>query len=423
MTTLYSPHIPTVHVDLGRICQNYSVMHQQSAKTQAPSDAPFYTAHGLPPHFAKDNNAPIVWPPQLAVIKADAYGHGHIQVAKALMQDGVKVFASGSIQEACDLRQMIGDAKNRPLIISLLGLIAPEDIALCLTHGIVPLIHNFAQISMLEHLEATLPIALKCNTGMARLGFNADELPSAIERLQKLPNIVPIITLSHLHSADSDHARHEIQVQGTRFAGMLHALRAVWPHIAASLGNSAGTFLAEDIKAQIGPHVCRPGIALYGCNPFAGTSLASLGQDLLPTMWVSAPIISIRTLAAGESIGYGHTFMTEKTIPVGIVACGYADGMSRALTNHGIVCVKGKRLPLIGRVAMQMFFIDLQAVYTEEMLVQANKAWLLGGPYAAGISMKELATMWGTIEHEVLCILGYNTRRYTSFASEEAAYA
>jgi len=411
--------IPTVHVDLERICHNYHVLERNSSHAKALPSDPFYAAPVLPPRFGGNIDEPFVWPSQLAVVKADAYGHGHVQVASALMQDGIRVFASGSVQEACALRKGLGNAESQSIIISLLGPITQSDLELCVHNGIIPLIHNLAQISMLESVETLLPIVIKCNTGMSRLGFDADEIPLLIESLCHLSHILPIMAISHLHSADTENAHNEICAQGTHFADMLHTLRAVWPHIAASLGNSAGTFLAEDIKKYIGPHICRIGITLYGVNPFYGTSLAHFGKDLLPAMWVSTPIMAVRNLAAQEGIGYGHTFKAKKDILVGVLACGYADGFSRNLSNCGSVCIKGKKIPLIGRVAMQMSLADMSVLQAEKDCLQGQKAWILGGPYDEALSAEELAQTWGTISNEVLCVLGFNTREYTSFSHKE----
>ncbi len=411
---LYSPHIPTAYVDVDIICHIYSVIQEKSKKALASSDAPYAMAKTLPPHFGSFGKAPFVWPSQMAVIKADAYGHGQVAVSKALMKHGAQVFASGSVQEACDLRKALDGMLNKPLVIALIGLITSEDIFLCQQYGITPLIHNFEQLDMLASVQTDFPIVLKCNTGMGRLGFNVEELASVMERLLKLPKVLPILCMSHLHSADSEDGQTQVRTQGKKFAFMLEALRSIWPNMAASLANSAGTMLVDDITDCIGPHVCRPGVSLYGVNPLQGTSIQSFGDGLLPTMWVGAPIIARRTLSAGEGIGYGHVYVAEKDTPVGVISCGYADGFSRGLTGKAMVCVAGHRAPLVGRVAMQMVFANLSEV-TEDAQALSKEAWVLAGPYATGVSVYELSAAWGTIPYEVLCLLGYNARKYVSF--------
>ncbi len=418
----------TAYVDLKHIQHNYRVLQTFAAQGQSPTSQTSFTAHGLPPHFGTTANTTFVWPAQMAVTKADAYGHGHIETALALMQVGATAFVSGSIQEACALRQGIDAAlstdahavQNKALIISLLGSIVQEDLDLCVQYGIVPLIHCKEHLNMLAQVHQTLPIVVKCNTGMARLGFNEDAICAIAQGLQTLPHIVPILALSHMHSADTADAIQEIHTQGACFMRMVRALRTYYPHMAASLANSAGVLFADTVLQDIGNHVCRSGVALYGINPFTATPLACViekfAQNLLPTMWVSAPIIATRTLNTGDGIGYGHIFTATKPTQVAIIACGYADGFSRGLTQCATVCIAGTCVPLIGRIAMQMCFADISALPTEALdMSQSPRAWLMGGPYAATVSANALAKAWDTIPYEVFCLLGKNTRQYVNF--------
>lgn len=418
----YSPHLPVVYIDLGKIVENYRRLLRSSAAALAGPGDVAASAPPLPPEFCDAPGGVFTWPSQMAVIKADAYGHGHIQVAKALLAEGCAMFASGSVQEAAQLRRGIENlaaeklqAASRPLILSLLGLVSREDVFTCAEHGIVPVVHSFEQIDMLGEAERTLPVALKCNTGMSRLGFNEEEIPALVERLSATPGVTPVILLSHLHSADTGEGRSRIAVQAAVYGRILAALRARWPRLAASLGNSAGTLLAEDIAGHIGPHVCRPGIALYGGNPFAETPLAPLGRGLVTAMCVQTPVIAVRDLAPGAGVGYGHTFTAAKPMRIGIIAAGYADCFSRGLSNKGEVCVDGARARVVGRVSMQMTAVDLGALPQGSGTpgrARPASAWILGGPHDNAVSVEELARVWGTITYEVLCLLGYNTRVY-----------
>lgn len=419
----YSPHLPVVHIDLDRICRNYKTLERISAAA-LPRTGQAAPPAMLPAPGSMSGSNPFAWPSQMAVIKADAYGHGHIRVAAALLKEGASLFASGSVQEAVQLRQGLAalalDArpldKAQPAIISLLGLVNREDVFLCADYGIIPVVHSLEQLAMLEGAGRMLAVAVKCNTGMSRLGFNEDELPAFIEGLKRIPDVRPVIALSHMHSADTEKGREMVRAQGAVFVRMLETLRAVWPDMAASLGNSAGTLLAGDIADCIGPHVCRPGVALYGSNPFAGTSLAPLGGSLLPAMAVSTPILAVRTLPKGAGIGYGHTYAASQDSYVGIIAAGYADCFTRSMSNKGILCVEGVRAPVIGRVSMQMTAIDLSGLPTNgKERPRPDVAWILGGPHPDAVSVEELARLWGTITYEVLCLLGYNERVYTRY--------
>lgn len=418
----YSPHLPTVHVDLERIVKNYQHLLRSSAAGLAASGDSFAAAQKLPRGFGAGEDGAFTWPSQMAVIKADAYGHGHIEVASALLAGGCSLFASGSVQEAVELRQgleaLAAEERRppvRPMIVSLLGLVSREDVYLCAEHGIVPVVHGFEQLGMLKGTERALPVALKCNTGMSRLGFNEDETEALVEYLPRIPGVTPVMLLSHLHSADTEEGRQQVAVQAAVYGRILGTLRARWPHLAASLGNSAGTLLAVDIARHIGPHVCRPGVALYGGNPFAGTSLAPLGQGLMPAMCVQTPIIAVRDISPGDGVGYGHTYLAEKNIPIGIMAAGYADCFSRGLSNKAEVCVDGARAPVVGRVSMQMTAVDLSALSemnSKPGRTRPGAAWILGGPHDNAVTAEELARTWGTITYEVFCLLGYNTRVY-----------
>ncbi len=403
----YPLHLPIAHIDVQRICHNFNVLKELSSPVQADITQSFAMAP-LPLLFGNNHAKGFIWPSQLAVIKADAYGHGQEEVAKALLANGVQMFASGSVQECAQLRLCVN---SDSVILSLLGPITDQDIDLCAQLGIIPIIHSLDQMKLLSCAQTPLPIAIKCNTGMARLGFDIHELDEAINYIKKLPNIMPVLALSHLHSADSTDVLAQIKSQGTQFASMLKTLRITWPNIAASLANSAGTIFAEEIKKHIGPHICRPGISLYGSNPHYKTEYATKIKKLLPAMWISTPILSTRKLLNGQGIGYGHSFIAAKDSHIAILACGYADGFSRGLTHKASVCINGKKVPLVGRVAMQMIAADISCLQHEK----ATQAWLLEGPYSECINIEELACNWGTITYEVLCLLGNNVRNYINF--------
>ncbi len=403
-------NLPIAHIDTGKICHNFNQLTKISTMAKAEHYAPFAKI-ALPKHFGNNHGQDFIWPSQLAVIKSDAYGHGQVEVAKALIDNGVDMFASGSVQECLALRLGLKEQGKNVVILNLLGPLDTLDIDICVNNGIIPLIHNKEQLELLKSNSKPLPIAIKCNSGMARLGFDSHELDAIIASLKSLPKIMPVLALSHLHSADSENVVAEIKTQGAVFAQMLNSLRATWPNIAASLANSAGTIFTKEITAQIGANICRPGISLYGSNPFFNTSHESRMEGLLPAMHVSAPILSTRQLKAGHGIGYGHIFTAKNQMDIAIIGCGYANGFSRSLTHKGQVCIAGTKVPLVGRVAMQMIYADISKVQEKS----PKQAWLLNGPYEDCISAEELSSAWGTITYEIFCILGNNGRNYTSF--------
>lgn len=409
----YSPYIPLAYVDIERICANYRHLCSLLAADEF-SSGPTVT---LPGRDEKD--VPFTWPAMLPVIKSDAYGHGHIRVAQALIEkEGVRIFASGRVQEASELRQGLEEAGGRqenavdgppPVILSLLGPVGPEDVELCEKFNIIPTIHSMEQLPLLASLKKRLPVAIKCNSGMARLGFGPGDMGHLRERLRALPKVVPVLALSHLAKADSDDGAENIRAQAMLFAGMLASLRESWPDMAASLCNSAGLLQARIATEIIGRHTCRGGIALYGGNPLHSTKQAALGGGLTPAMSVSAPIIAVRTLMPGEGTGYGHTFVAQEAMRIGIIGVGYSNYFPRSLSNRGVVCAGGARARVLGRVSMEMTAIDLSGA---PHLGVGDTVWLLGGPYETAVTPEELAAQWGTISYEVFCLLGSNARRY-----------
>ncbi|MDR0339557.1 MAG: alanine racemase, partial [Desulfovibrio sp.] len=400
------------HIRLDAIVANYRLLKKSSTAALSAAFAPAL----LPGPDGEDRL--FAWPAQMVVVKADAYGHGHIPVSRALADAGAVMFASGGVRECAVLRDGLEEAGyGNAVILSLLGLVEGDDAALCAAKGIIPVLHSAAQLPLFRGLSRPLAVALKCNTGMSRLGFNMDELPFLVAALRTMPLVRPVLALSHLNSADSDQGPDCIAAQGGVFAGMLEALRAEWPDLAASLANSAGTFLADCVTAAIGPHICRPGLALYGGNPFHQSALRGLGHGLRGAMSVSAPIIAVRRLNPGDALGYGQAFKADRPLPVGIVAVGYADAFTRSLSGRGRMCVEGAPAPVLGRVSMQMTAVSLESLPAEKLTPPPARAWLLGRPddgrpWPDIMDAAELASLWGTIPYEVFCLLGLNHRVY-----------
>ncbi|MDL2317331.1 alanine racemase, partial [Desulfovibrio sp. OttesenSCG-928-A18] len=419
-TMMHSPHLPVAHIYLDRIRGNYRLLSRIAGAAAHAGQSSRLVFLPARQDAGDAEGIPFIWPDLMPVIKADAYGHGHIQVAAALIKEGASLFASGSVAESLMLRQTLLDLQPEagavsprsfpmPGIVSMLGALGLDEAYACAEHGIVTMLHGFEQLDILARVGRPLAVAVKCNTGMSRLGFSADELPLLVERLRALPRIKPVLAVTHMHSADTEQGPDEVRAHARAFAPMLDRLREFWPQLAASIGNSAGTMLSADIAGIIGPHICRPGIALYGGNPFAGTSHAALGEGLKPAMALSAPVMALRELARGEGIGYGHSFKASGPMRVAIVAAGYAECFSRAFSNNGRACIRGVSAPVVGRVSMQMTALDVSRAPDLHL---GDQAWLLGGPFADAPTVEELARNLGTISYELLCLFGYNTRVY-----------
>ena len=341
----------------------------------------------------------------IPVIKADAYGHGLLPVATALAAAGADTFAIGSIAEGAALR----DAGFSETILSLMGPLTPEDDELLLVKDIVPFIYDFAQLERLADLatrtERRFGIAVAFDTGMARLGFVEKDLERLVARLSDIPGLSVRFAVSHLATADDPEAFEYVAEQEERFTLACQALTRGGFSFEASLLNSAGILSIDrdDWPAK------RAGVALYGVNPYLGTAKESLGRGLVAAMETTTRIVSVHDLPKGRTISYGRTYLADKDMRVAIVAAGYADAYSRGLSNTGYMWLRGRRVPILGRVCMQMTAVDITGI---DDVAQGDVIHLLGGEGKNAISANDVAEWWGTIPYEVFCLFGLNPRDY-----------
>ncbi|WP_022661268.1 alanine racemase [Paucidesulfovibrio longus] len=344
-----------------------------------------------------------------AVVKADAYGHGLIRVAEALAEEGADTFAVGTVDEAVFLRK----SGCRGRIIALLGPVDDNDYKALVPNRIIPFVGNWEQLARLREAvagaEKPLEISLKFDTGMARLGFRHSDVPRLLSVLGEEPLLRPVMASSHLATADEPGNWSFVQEQSRIFQAVLDALREGGVPVEGNIANTAG-ILAHGALHHQGQ---RAGIGLYGCNPLAGTEHEALGAKLRPAMQVSAPIVEIHPVRAGQSVSYGCTWRARRDSVVAIVAAGYADAYSRGLSNKGGMCLHGERVPVVGRVCMQLTAVDVTALAESGKSAQVgDEAFLLGGEGPGRISPEDLASWWGTITYEVFCLLGLNRREY-----------
>lgn len=348
--------------------------------------------------------------PPMAVVKADAYGHGILEAARVFREEGCRFFATGTVSEGVFLRRALADAGAA--ILPLLGVMDERDVAASLEAGLVPLLHSARQVALVGRAHSgpsPLPVAVKIETGMSRLGFRPAQTNELIAALRHAGNLEPALLLSHLAAADDPAQDASVEAQVASFLEAYGALRSFWPEIGISLANSAAYLAGDTLLAGLPRHIGRPGYALYGGNPFAGTSREFLGNALEPVMEVAAPVLCVHDLPAGRSVSYGRAFTAPADMRVAVIGAGYADGFSRGLSGKGRVCIRGERCPVLGRVCMQMHIVDVTTVPGVEA---GDEACLLGGTGAGRIGMEELARHWGTIPYEVFCVLGRNKRVY-----------
>ena len=324
----------------------------------------------------------------MAVIKAEGYGHGMLRAARAL--DGADAFAVGRMSEALALREA-GIAKP---VVLLEGVFDAEELALAVRHGFQCVVHAFEQLELLEGAAPGVAVTawLKIDTGMGRLGFSVGEGAEAYRRLRAAAAVGELHFMTHFARADERDAPYA-EEQLARFHAVLHALGD--PPGERSVVNSAGLLGAPAAAADW----VRPGLMLYGASPFVGGRAEA--DDLRPAMTLTAPLIAVRRMAAGDSIGYGGGCRCPEAMPVGVVAVGYGDGYPRHAAPGTPVLVNGVRVPLMGRVSMDMITLDLRAAPDAR---PGDWVTLWGD----GLPVEEVAERAATIPYQLLCNL---TRR------------
>lgn len=314
----------------------------------------------------------------LAVVKANAYGHGLTRVLPALRDaDGLALI---ELDAAIRLREH-GEARE---ILLLEGFFEPAELRLLAEHRLSTVVHSAEQVAMLEQarLARPLDIWLKVNTGMNRLGVAPADARSFADRLARSANVAALGLAMHFARADEDDGLPEALA---RFEAACAGLP--YPR---SLANSAGVVRYR----EVGGAVVRPGIMLYGATPFADRGAASLG--LAPVMTLRAKLIAVQALACGERVGYGGTFTATAPTRIGVVACGYADGYPRHARNGTPVLVDGERCAMAGRVSMDMVTVDLGPVPQADV---GSDVVLWGD----GLPVDEVAATAGTVGYELLC--------------------
>lgn len=346
----------------------------------------------------------------VAVVKSNAYGHGLRYVAAALEKAGCRRMAVGTVAEAVHLRECGFGGQ----VVVLLGIQDAREAQACVAHDLLPFAAGWEHLERLAEAAARerspVPICLKFDTGMRRLGFGPADLPSLLDRLRDLPELRVAMAASHLATADVPEEEAFVHKQGREFAAICKTLAAAVPPFERCLANSAAILAYPGLRLD----VQRPGIALYGANPFHGTDWQEQGVGLVQAMEVRAPVLQVRDLAPGDTVSYGRTFKATESMRIAIVAAGYADCYSRGLSSSkgrdAAMLLHGQRAPIVGRVCMQMTAVDVTRI---PRVSPGDEAFLLGGAGEQTIRAEELATWWGTIAYEVFCVLGLNPKEYT----------
>jgi alanine racemase len=323
----------------------------------------------------------------MAVVKANAYGHGLVSTALALAD--ADSFAVARLEEGIALRA----AGVRTPVVLLEGVFSAEQLAEAAHHRFELVVHDPLQLKLLEaHRDARRFIVwIKMDTGMNRLGFRPEAFAPALARLRALT--VPALELramTHLARAD-ERDEPMTREQIGRFETTLNEAGLVGPQrLATSIGNSAGTL---GWPAAHGDWV-RPGLALYGVSPFGSETAEKHG--LKPVMTLETTVLTVREVKRGETVGYAGAWRAERDSSIAILAAGYGDGLPRHLENGTPVLIGGAPYPLVGRVSMDMIAVDVTGA---PKVVTGNKAIIWG----VGLPVEEVARHADTIPYELLC--------------------
>jgi alanine racemase len=343
----------------------------------------------------------------MAVVKADAYGHGAVGVSRALAAAGVDWLGVALLEEGAEIRRA---GVEIPILV--LGTARPAKIALYRRYQLTPTVSSLAELALWRDWTAgsteTQPIHLKVDTGMGRLGVAVEEAARALEIVRATPRLRLAGLLSHFGDADDlDSPRNA--AQEARFAAVLALLGAEErERTLIHLANSAAALHRPGSRHAL----VRLGIALYGLDPAERPDRplpSGERMDLRPVMSVRARIVQLREVPAGTAVSYGGRTVTRRRSRIAVVPVGYADGYAWRLTGRAEALVRGRRVPVAGSVTMDMTLLDVTGAEAE----LGEEVTLLGRQGEEEITAGELAVRAGTISWEVLCHLGLRLpRRY-----------
>ncbi len=328
----------------------------------------------------------------LGIVKADAYGHGAVQCARTLVSEGVDMLGVALAEEGAELRK--ANITNEILV---LGGVFEQQADELLEYDLTPAVYTTIQAESFSRAALNagkiLPVHVKIDTGMGRVGITPEDSVDFVLSISRMPGLKVMGLMTHLSDvAEKDKSFAELQVE--RFNMVMRRLKD--EGIEIPLAHASGSAAVIDFAAAHF-NMVRPGIMLYGCYP--SEDLRSL-VDLRPVMALKTKIMHIKTVAPGTPISYGRTFYTKKESIIATLPIGYADGLSRRLSNRGSVLIGGKRCPIVGTVCMDMVMVDVSGVPGAKVF---DEAVIIGRQGKEEITAEEVAELLGTISYEVLC--------------------
>jgi alanine racemase len=336
----------------------------------------------------------------MVIVKADAYGHGAIEVARALAAEGCRHFGVATVEEARELREAFVHAR-----IYVMGGFFPDQAGDLVALGLTPFVFDLGSIAALDRAACALAenfkIHLKIDSGASRLGIRPEELDAAIAELKRARRLElegVCTLLANAGNPSSPANAQQLEVFAAALARLRSAgLNARVVHVA----NSAAAVLRRDSHFNM----IRTGLAIYGLPPVAAVSDL---VELRAVMTFKTRVLQLKRVPAGAGVSYGHTFVTTRPSVIGVLPVGYADGYRRGLQHGGEVLVRGTRAPVVGAVCMDLTMVDLTEVAGA---CAGDEVILWGGSGAATISVNDVARLVQTISYEMLCTVGKRVPR------------
>lgn len=359
-----------VGVDVAALCHNFDILQ----------------------NLAKDAT-------MLAMVKADAYGHGMVECAHALEKKGCQAFGVAELAEAVHLRK----SGIKGEIFAMVGFRA-DHAHYFFEYEITPLVYDSQSIEALSAVAknggGSINVHLKVDSGMSRLGVGFENIDEIVEVITQAPGIHLTGIASHFPCADDVGSSNTMDCHEVFQQLQVHlpTQKRLTKHIA----NSGGTLYWPSTHEDM----VRCGIALYGYYPEGRAEVPPHG--LQPVMSFTTRVVQVKNVPAGQGISYGHTYVTTKPTKLAVLPVGYEDGYSRKLSNRGEVLIHGRRAPVRGRVCMNLCMVDITGINN---VCVGDDVTLLGRQEQEVISADELAGQIGTISYEVLCMIGNNNHR------------
>jgi alanine racemase len=364
----------------------------------------------------------------IAIVKANAYGHGALTCAGALVRAGAQWLGVTSIEEGVAVRSVCAARGLETHILVMGGVWGEQEAEAAITHGLTPVVWEPVHLEWLEAAAARLGagpvrVHLEIDTGMSRQGVGVNGVSAILDRLAAAKALLLDGVMTHFHSPEVlDSSSTEAQLE--RFDSALGMIASRGFHPAMLHAGNSATVLAHESSQGVGAlaakygasAMLRPGLALYGYAPrFEGAVSESGANALQPVLAWKTRVVSLRTIEPGESAGYCATFHAQRTTRLALLPVGYADGFNRLLSNRGEVLVRGQRAPMVGRVSMDLTIIDVTDVDGVEI---GDEVILIGDQRGERITAYELADLEGTIPYEVLCAISARVPRMTVDAGD-----